>query len=75
MLLDGWILRKWNRSLTGFLSQLDAGFSSKTVTKGLSTAQMQMVEIAGPLTGFNVLALDEPNCQPDRQELRSFLPR
>ena len=43
------------------LGSLEAEFSARTVTRRLSTAQMQMVEIAKALLNqFTVLILDEP---------------
>lgn len=52
------------------LKQLDADFSSKTITKSLSTAQMQMAEIAKALLqDFNVLALDEPTASLTNKEI------
>ena len=65
--------KKMEQESDRLLSQLDAGFSSKTVTKDLSTAQMQMVEIAKALLqDFNVLALDEPTASLTDREIEKL---
>ncbi|MDD3212899.1 MAG: sugar ABC transporter ATP-binding protein [Eubacteriales bacterium] len=51
------------------LKKLDAEFSASTVTRRLSTAQMQMVEIAKALLNeFSVLILDEPTASLTMRE-------
>ena len=65
--------KKMEQESDRLLSQLDAGFSSKTVTKDLSTAQMQMVEIAKALLqDFNVLALDESTASLTDREIEKL---
>lgn len=55
------------------LKQLDAEFSSDMLVKNLSTAQMQMVEIAKALLqDFNVLALDEPTASLTSREINKL---
>lgn len=52
------------------LKKLNAGFKSNVITKTLSTAQQQMVEIAKALLyNFNVLALDEPTASLTDREI------
>ena len=52
------------------LQKLHAGFDSSVITKTLSTAQQQMVEIAKALFyDFNVLALDEPTASLTTKEI------
>ena len=51
------------------LRRLEAEFSARTVTRRLSTAQMQMVEIAKALLNqFSVLILDEPTASLTTRE-------
>lgn len=51
------------------LRKLEAEFSARTVTRHLSTAQMQMVEIAKALLNrFTVLILDEPTASLTARE-------
>lgn len=55
------------------LQKLHAGFDSRTITKTLSTAQQQMVEIAKALLyDFNVLALDEPTASLTTKEIEEL---
>lgn len=52
------------------LKMLHAGFDSSAITKTLSTAQQQMVEIAKALLNdFSVLALDEPTASLTNKEI------
>lgn len=55
------------------LKKLEADFSGRTITKKLSTAQMQMVEIAKALLfNFNILALDEPTASLTTREIKQL---
>ena len=62
--------RAMRRKANEMLKKLHAGFDSGVITKTLSTAQQQMVEIAKALLyDFQVLALDEPTASLTNKEI------
>ncbi len=62
--------RKMREQANEMLKKLHAGFDSSVITKTLSTAQQQMVEIAKALLyDFQVLALDEPTASLTNKEI------
>lgn len=62
--------REMEEKADEMLKRLNAGFKSSVITKTLSTAQQQMVEIAKALLyDFNVLALDEPTASLTDREI------
>lgn len=62
--------KEMEKKANEMLQKLHAGFDSSVITKTLSTAQQQMVEIAKALFyDFNVLALDEPTASLTTKEI------
>lgn len=62
--------REMEKKSNEMLKKLQAGFDSSVITKTLSTAQQQMVEIAKALLNdFSVLALDEPTASLTNKEI------
>jgi ribose transport system ATP-binding protein len=62
--------KEMQRRSDEMLQKLHAGFRSSVITKSLSTAQQQMVEIAKALLyDFQVLALDEPTASLTNKEI------
>lgn len=62
--------QKMEKRSDAMLEQLNASFKSTVITRELSTAQQQLVEIAKALLyDFNVLALDEPTASLTYKEV------
>ncbi|MDD2957286.1 MAG: sugar ABC transporter ATP-binding protein [Lachnospiraceae bacterium] len=62
--------KEMEKRADAMLEKMYAGFHSNVITKTLSTAQQQMVEIAKALLhDFNVLALDEPTASLTNKEI------
>ena len=67
--------KEMEKKANEMLQKLHAGFDSSVITKTLSTAQQQMVEIAKALFyDFNVLALDEPTASLTTKEIDELCP-
>lgn len=65
--------REMEKKSNEMLKKLHAGFDSSVITKTLSTAQQQMVEIAKALLNdFSVLALDEPTASLTNKEIEEL---